>query len=894
METWMLLAAALVLAWVLGVVGFFRARQAMVELRRLEAVLAELRGRLEAGGVIEAASPAAPPAAPPAEAPVEAAQPEPATEPAPAATPAPVATPAPEAAPGRSLEELLTLRWSTWAGAAALLLAGVFLIRYAVENAVFGPGARCAGAALLGLALVAGAEWLARRPTRAPRLPLGDDAPSALAAGGVAILLGAAYGAGPFFGLVPPPFDMVLMAAAGLAGLALSLRHGRLVAAVGLAGAFATPALVATEEPFLPGLFAYLLVLVAAAAGVVRLTAWGWLGWSAIGAGAAWAVVGGAIAAGQGEAPWAPALFLPAAAALQLGLLPAGALGTRLGRALAWAGFGALGGAALVLVAGHEGWAPMAALLLLLAVAIWRGLAEPRLGLLPGLASLLGLLGLVAIDLPGWSPTWEDVVVEGQVQARFPGALVPEALEPFLIQAALLAALAALAGLWGERRAVPRPSAWAALPAAVPLLALGIAYARVRGFATDPSWAALALALAAALVGAAAASMRAGRTGAAGALAAGATGAVALGCGMVLRDQWLSFAIALTLPALAWIEARTGLAALRRVAVVAAALLAVRLLLNPEMLDYALGITPVLNALWISHAAPAAACALAAAIFRRRREDADVARLEGAAALFATAFVVLQVSHASREGALSGLPPDFMEFAFQAAALALLSMVTHWLDRRRGRVPGALALTWHLQGLAALGLGLLLLLPPSNPLETKSWLGNWPVLNALLPAYLIPGLVALRACTWPETAAKEGQAPVLRRLLGTYGLLACLAWATLVVRHAFHPAPGDFVFAEVGEAELWSYSGAWVAFAAALLLGGILTGQRALRLAALGMTTLVTLKVFFVDMSELVGLWRVLSFLGLGLALIGLGAVYRRFVLGGSVTPPAAGAAPTG
>jgi uncharacterized membrane protein len=32
-------------------------------------------------------------------------------------------------------------------------------------------------------------------------------------------------------------------------------------------------------------------------------------------------------------------------------------------------------------------------------------------------------------------------------------------------------------------------------------------------------------------------------------------------------------------------------------------------------------------------------------------------------------------------------------------------------------------------------------------------------------------------------------------------------------------------------------------------------------------------------MSDLTGLWRVLSFLGLGLALIGLGVVHRRFVL---------------
>jgi len=40
--------------------------------------------------------------------------------------------------------------------------------------------------------------------------------------------------------------------------------------------------------------------------------------------------------------------------------------------------------------------------------------------------------------------------------------------------------------------------------------------------------------------------------------------------------------------------------------------------------------------------------------------------------------------------------------------------------------------------------------------------------------------------------------------------------------------------------------------------------------------------VFLIDMAGLVGLWRVLSFLGLGLVLIGLGAAYRRLV----VPPP--------
>src|SRR5438067_346820 len=58
--------------------------------------------------------------------------------------------------------------------------------------------------------------------------------------------------------------------------------------------------------------------------------------------------------------------------------------------------------------------------------------------------------------------------------------------------------------------------------------------------------------------------------------------------------------------------------------------------------------------------------------------------------------------------------------------------------------------------------------------------------------------------------------------------------------------------------------------------GGVLR-LRPLRLAGLGLTAVVVAKVFLVDMSGLDGLWRVLSFLGLGLGLMALGALYRRF-----------------
>src|SRR4051812_3422016 len=160
-------------------------------------------------------------------------------------------------------------------------MAAIFLVRYAVEQDMLGPAVRCSLAGLLGFALVAAAEWLRRRDTVPTTPALGADlAPAALAAGGVGALFGAAYGTGVLYGLVPPVVGFALMAVASIAGLAMSLRFGPLVAALGLIGAFLTPALVETDNPSLPGLFFSLLSVTAAALVVVRWTAWIWLGWA--------------------------------------------------------------------------------------------------------------------------------------------------------------------------------------------------------------------------------------------------------------------------------------------------------------------------------------------------------------------------------------------------------------------------------------------------------------------------------------------------------------------------------------------------------------------------------------------------------------------------------------
>ena len=55
----------------------------------------------------------------------------------------------------------------------------------------------------------------------------------------------------------------------------------------------------------------------------------------------------------------------------------------------------------------------------------------------------------------------------------------------------------------------------------------------------------------------------------------------------------------------------------------------------------------------------------------------------------------------------------------------------------------------------------------------------------------------------------------------------------------------------------------------------------------LAVLVVTALKVFLLDMAGLTGLYRVGSFLGLGLSLIGIGYIYQRFVFARPDKPPA-------
>jgi uncharacterized membrane protein len=109
----------------------------------------------------------------------------------------------------------------------------------------------------------------------------------------------------------------------------------------------------------------------------------------------------------------------------------------------------------------------------------------------------------------------------------------------------------------------------------------------------------------------------------------------------------------------------------------------------------------------------------------------------------------------------------------------------------------------------------------------------------------------------------------------TASILA-FAYVSFEVHHFFDPAFQRGGFDAEG-VELYAYSFVWLLFGVALLAMGFVRGSAPGRHAGLALVVIVILKVFLVDMAGLHGLLRVLSFLGLGAALLGLGYGYRRF-----------------
>ncbi len=900
-----------ILAWV----AIFQIQDLKRQVSELDARIVQLRARsMPSPPRPEAADerPAPPPPAPmpePAPAAVmreEAPEPPAATAEAPesAEPPEPPEAGPPPLPPAKSraegVEQALTSRWLVWLGAVAVGLSAVFLFSYAIEQGWLGPLPRVVMGLILGAALIAGGEWTHRHPidgfARAgfAQAVKPDYVPQALTAAGLFALYATVFSAHALYGLIGIPIAFAALGAVSFAALVLAVRQGWFVALLGLAGGYAMPALLESAVPAPIPVFVYLFMLTAGCLAVVQFRNWPFLAIAAVAGSGLWPLVW--LAGPWSIADQGPLSLYALAAAAAFAILSVGLPIKRPDTPLtAWlagvvadtSGMGFIAhGLVLVVLALACDYNPPAFVFLALyaALALGFGLRRAAYESLAVAAALVVALAFLLWPQPADITIPPDLAAHGiqNYGDTFGPIVLPQEFVTFGRAALFFAALYGLGGFLALRRAAT-PPVWAALSASVPLFLLVLAYWRIGGLKVHVEWAALAAGLSFALLAAASQvermAGRAGRDVPLAFYAAGTTAALALAFTCLLREAWLTVALSLEVLALGWIYARLRVEALRVIAFSAALAVIVRLVLNPNIVGYSDGIVS-----WViyGYGIPAAAFFGASRLFGDARRDPLAALCEAAAAGFGFLMVALQL-HEWTSGNAFGLRYRLFDQAVQtvwwmlAAGLMLRREVT-------ARSHVALYGGWALLALASAQVVLGHLLG-RNPLFFREDVGGIPLLNLLGLAYLLPALLAA------VLAAGRFELPDRAREALRIGAgVLVFVYLTLETRRSFQ---GGMIALgserPASSAEVYAYSAVWIVYALALLAVGILRNSSVLRYASLTVLIVTVAKVFLYDMSDLTGLYRVASFLGLGLVLIGIGYIYRRFVFRPPEEPKADG-----
>lgn len=290
-----------------------------------------------------------------------------------------------------------------------------------------------------------------------------------------------------------------------------------------------------------------------------------------------------------------------------------------------------------------------------------------------------------------------------------------------------------------------------------------------------------------------------------------------------------------------------------------------------------LGTTPVFNALLAGYGIPALLLALSAFELRNWPDLRARNLLQALASLFALLAVAILVRHAMNDGVLDSSVPTLKEQSIYTLLAIGASGILMTFDMkspspvfRYGSMTAGVLSMLSILGAHLLGL---------NPYFSGELLGSVAFFDLLLIGYLLPGL-GYGGLAW--YARGKRPMPYVTALAVTGAVLA-FSWATLSVRRFWQ---GESIADWKGflQGETYTYSVVWLVLGVLLLALGSRFNAKSIRVASAVLVFVAVLKVFLIDMANLEGFLRALSFIGLGGVLIGIGLFYQR-ILSGRVPP---------
>lgn len=807
-----------------------------------------------------------------------------------------IATPQ-AAQPKESLESAIGARWAVWVGGIALALGGIFMVKYSIESGLLSPGVRLMLAAIFGLILVAAGEVIRRRSA-----PVLGNAfqnamiPGVLTAAGVVALFGSTYAAHGIYGFIGPATAFVLLGLISLATLGLSLLHGQALAGLGLLASMVTPALIASTAPKPWILFGYLVLTWLATLLASRIR--GWLVAPALANAllSLWpllyitfssvvdltpvtlsmlAMIGGTIFIWPGRYQTAATIgdgaeanpSQPDSAASWGIFLARPPLGMTL-----TASIGALIVSFSLLTFSLQYAYPIVEATLMFAaiVAAVAAFGAGRLhaawaAIFSAVIAVIGVLGV----LTDWIANIE-----------FNGAEAAVSMQTMVLYEALgLGAIFVLLGGFFLKRFAegekPFAALWSLIMAATPLAIATISFINFGNWTLD--WLHGLYGIGLGLVLMALAEWQYRRSGdrlnlPTNILAAGSFAAVVFALHVLTHDATAT--ILLPVLGIAYLLAgRLRNWPVLPWAMVAALIIAMgRIAWQPTIVDPSeLGTTPVFNMLLAGYGIPAALAAWAAFTVRHSPSVRLRNALQALASFLVLLTIAILVRHAMNGGVLNDAVPTLGEQSIytllaigaSATLMALDLSATSPVFRYGSMVLGTLSviliLTTHLLGL--------------NPFITGESTGRIPLFNLLLLGYLLPAFAYGGLALY----ARDRRPLPYVSMLAVAGAIMAFAWATLSVRRFWQ---GEYIPFWNGfiQGELYSYSVVWLLIGIALLGLGARFEARSLRIASAALVSIAVVKAFLIDMANLEGFLRALSFIGLGAVLIGIGLFYQKIL----------------
>ena len=746
----------------------------------------------------------------------------------------------------------------------SLALAGVFLVQYGVENGLLSPRMRVFAAIALGFALIGGGEYI-RRKSGSDEAGSFALLPSVFAGAGLVAIFAGVLSARMLYGLIGSETAFVGLALTGALAIVLGWVYGPLLATLGVFGALAAPFLVGGGSNNAGPLHLYFALIAAVALAIDAYKRWAWLSALAlIGAFAASWLLLTERDTGFHATLFAFVTALLAVAIPPLSLTPRHA-GARLSSVLtsslktASSAFPTrVAGGVYLVATGYIWWiymqdtslfwlALMVAGLLTLAAIFWMKDA-------PALSDLALAPPLLALAIIA-----NEAMVGGSVAVAWIENANRDVLDNPSMTVALLLAGAVATSLAFAWRSAFRPS----LKVANTIMAAGFApwVAIIIELRWAPShvlgagqWAIYLAVIAALMVllteRFARLDTEEDRTRTA-LFALSAMSMISFVAVVLLGGIALTLSFAVMVLAAAWLGDRFRLGLLDWYIQIGAVLVSFRLVVYPGLL------WAFEAELWEASLAFLGTLALLTLAWWQKRSGRASVVLVLESAVWTLSGIFASLLLARWMDAMGSDKLAYVVVSFGGLVWLMLAANQLYRLKAGGR------LRWLRIVLAALyGLAGAFSMAVAVALNPAVWRGfgaiGWPLFGSLGAAYLLPA-VLLGFVAWRFTHVHKW----LRVLLWVSAAGLAAIWVGLEIRHVWRG--DDMASALTSKPELYTYTVAMILAGLGLLALAFIRQSAGLRKLALVMVLLVVAKVYFVDMSELDGLLRVVSFLVLGL-----------------------------